>query len=496
MAAKAAYDLIVLGGGSGGLAASKAAAELGARVAVLDFVVPTGHGTKWGLGGTCVNVGCIPKKLMHTAGIHGDSMKASEKFGWKSSVEGHDWGTMKTQVTQYIRSLNFGYKQELKSKKVEYLNALGRFKDAHTIECTDAKGNVKEISAEKILIAVGGRPTKLDCPGGEHAIDSDDIFWWDKSPGKTCVVGASYVALECAGFLNAIGLDVTVLVRSILLRGFDREYAEKIGEHMAKHGTKFVTGAVPTSIVKDEATGKLTVTYGKGESATSEEFDTVLCAIGRRALTDDLGLSNAGVDVLANGKIVTEFESTNVEHIYAIGDVVEGAPELTPVAIQAGKLLASRLYGNGVKYMDYRTVATTVFTPLEYGTIGYTEDDAMNEFGEANIEVYHSQFTPLEWSLNNLDFQDEAAQSLHEFDKSVCSVKLICNKAEDEHVIGLHYAGPNAGEVCQGFALAMRLGACKEDFDLTVGIHPTTAENFTTLTVTKASGEAADAGGC
>lgn len=200
--------------------------------------------------------------------------------------------------------------------------------------------------------------------------------------------------------------------------------------------------------------------------------------------------------MLPNGKIATEFEQTNVEHIYAIGDVVEGAPELTPVAIQAGRMLVNRLFGNGVKYMDYRTVPTTVFTPLEYGCIGFTEEAAANEFGESNIEVYHQTFTPLEWSLNNLDFNDEHAQALHDFDKSVCSVKLICNKLEDEHVVGLHYAGPNAGEVTQGFAVAMRLGACKEDFDLTVGIHPTCSEQFTTLSVTKASGASADAGGC
>eukprot|EP00657_Telonema_sp_P-1_P011210 TRINITY_DN6111_c0_g1_i1.p1 TRINITY_DN6111_c0_g1~~TRINITY_DN6111_c0_g1_i1.p1 ORF type:complete len:269 (-),score=89.19 TRINITY_DN6111_c0_g1_i1:113-919(-) len=240
-------------------------------------------------------------------------------------------------------------------------------------ECTDAKGQVKEITAKTVIIAVGGRPTKLDCPGGEHAIDSDDIFWRNTSPGKTCVVGASYVALECAGFLNAIGLDVTVLVRSILLRGFDREYSEKIGAHMEKHGSKFVYGVTPTNITKDEATGKLSVTYGKGDDAHTEEFDTVLCAIGRRALTDDMGLANAGVEVQPNGKIVTNFEQTNVEHIYAIGDVIQGAPELTPVAIQAGRLLANRLYNNGVKFMDYRTVPTAVFTPLELSLIHISE---------------------------------------------------------------------------------------------------------------------------
>lgn len=268
---------------------------------------------------------------------------------------------------------------------------------------------------------------------------------------------------------------------------------------MEQHGTKFVKGVVPSQIIKDESTGKLQVSYidkGNKEAApVIEEFDTVLCAIGRRACTDDLRLEAAGVAVEPNGKIKCKFEQTNVEHIYAIGDVIDGAPELTPVAIQAGRLLAKRLFGNGQVLMDYHTIATTVFTPLEYGCIGYSEEDAIAEFGDKNIEVYHSVFTPLEWSLSP-DFNDDAAMALNDFDKSACAVKLICNKAEDEHVIGFHYCGPNAGELTQGFALAMRLGAHKEDFDLTVGIHPTVAEQFTTLAVTKSSGEAADAGGC
>jgi thioredoxin reductase (NADPH) len=499
--AAAAYDLIVVGGGSGGLACSKAAAELGARVAVLDFVKPSPAGTKWSLGGTCVNVGCIPKKLMHTAGIHGEAAAMSQRFGWNMSAEGHDWSTMVTQVNNYIKSLNFAYKNDLKSKKVQYINAFGKFRDANTIECTDKKGEVSEITASNIVIAVGGRPTPLNCEGSEHVIDSDDIFWKKSSPGKTCVIGASYVALECAGFLNALGLDTTVAVRSRLLRGFDTEYADKIGAHMEAHGTTFRKGFTPASITQDEASGKLTVAFqssaSKDAPLETEEFDTVLAAIGRRPCTAELGLEAAGVEVQENGKIRTNFEQTNVPNIYAIGDVIDGAPELTPVAIKAGKLLASRLFGNGVKVMDYHTIPTTVFTPLEYGCIGFSEEDAINEFGADNIEVYHTSFEPLEWALNPTTFDNASPEYIKkEFDRNACGAKLICNKAEDEHVVGLHYLGPNAGEVTQGFAVAMRLGATKEDFDLSVGIHPTTAEWFTTLNVTKSSGEEADAGGC
>lgn len=211
MATAAAFDLVVIGGGSGGVACSKAAAVLGARVAMLDFVAPSPQGTTWGVGGTCVNVGCIPKKLMHTAALHGDSITASRRFGWEVAQPAHSWSHMTGQINNFIRGSNFRLRTQLRAKNVEYINALGRFKDAHTIECTDSEGSVTEITGSNIVIAVGGRPTPLDCPGGELAIDSDDIFWRQKPPGKVCVVGASYVGLECAGFLNGLGLDVTCL---------------------------------------------------------------------------------------------------------------------------------------------------------------------------------------------------------------------------------------------------------------------------------------------
>jgi len=335
----------------------------------------------------------------------------------------------------------------------------------------------------------------LDIPGGELAMSSDDIFSSEKPPGKVCVVGASYVALEIAGFLSAIGCDVTVLVRSILLRGFDQEMAELIKIYMQNHGTKFKVGVTPQSIVKDADTGKLTVTYGNKDGsgeAITDTFDTVVAGIGRKADTSSLGLDKAGVKVNKYGEIPVDKEVTNVPNVFAIGDVIEGIWELTPVAIQAGRMLAQRLYGGSSLYMDYHTIPTTVFTPLEYGAIGYAEEDALKAFGEASIEVYHTKFAPLEWSLEP-EFEE---QEQWELDKSCCYCKLVCLKTDGDRVVGFHYCGPNAGEVTQGFALAMRLGATKLDFDMTIGIHPSCAENFTTLKVTKSSGESADAGGC
>lgn len=264
---------------------------------------------------------------------------------------------------------------------------------------------------------------------------------------------------------------------------------------MEAHGTKFVRNAVVSEICRDTATGQLEVAFEADGQAATAQFDTVLSAIGRRPNTSQLGLENAGVRVEANGKIKTEAEQTNVDHIFALGDVAEGVPELTPVAIQAGQQLAHKLFGSGESHMDYNTIPTTVFTPIEYGCIGYSEEDAERVFGAENIEVYHQQFTPLEWGLGP-DFTDEAAMSLHQIDIQACSAKLICNKLANKQVVGFHYLGPNAGEVSQGFALAMRLGATKQDFDRTVGIHPTTAETLTTMGITKASGEDASAAGC
>lgn len=487
------YDLVCIGGGSGGLALTKEAAQLGAKVACLDFVKPSPAGTTWGLGGTCVNVGCIPKKLCHRAAILGEeAMHDAKGFGWEVAGATHNWATMTDNIHNYIRSLNFKYKVALREKKVKYLNKLGTIKDAHTLELKDKKGKIDTITAGRIVVAVGGRPTPLSCPGGEHVIDSDDMFQmnWEgregsKNPGKTLVVGASYVALECAGFLAGLGYDTTVMVRSILLRGFDQEYADKIGEFMEKSHTKFIRGSVPTKIEK-QADGKLKVFWSSKDGAEqSDVYDTVFSAIGRYADTKALGLDAAGVETAKNGKIVCadNNEQTSVPNIYAVGDVVQDMLELTPVAIQSGIFLARRLFGGATATMDYDTIPTTVFTPIEYGACGLSEEQAMAKYGEDDIEVYHKGLEPLEWQLV-------------EKPKECARAKLICVKSENLRVVGLHILCPNAGEVTQGFALAMRKGATYQEFQDTVGIHPTVAEDFTTLTVTKSSGEDANAAGC
>jgi len=484
------FDLAVIGGGSGGLAAAKEAAQLGKKVTLFDFVQPSPPGTTWGIGGTCVNVGCIPKKLMHKASILGEDLHDAAEFGWQLGDKmPHDWNKMKNAVQDHIGSLNWGYRVQLRDKKVTYTNAYAKIVDKHTIKAVKKNNQEVTISVDKIIVATGERPRYPDIPGAkEYGITSDDLFSLPYAPGKTLCIGASYVSLECAGFLAGFGFDTTVMVRSILLRGFDQQCAELIGNYMGKHNVKFVKGAVPTKIeqIEEGKPGRYRVTAKTTDGKeVVEEYNTVLFAIGRDPCTKGIGLEDVGVQLNEKSQrvIVNEAEETNIPNIFAIGDIGEGRPQLTPVAIKAGKLLSQRLFNKKSVKVDYTNIATTVFTPLEYGCIGYSEEAAIEKFGEENIEVYHSYFHPLEWTIPHRE-------------ENTCYAKLICNKKQKEKVIGFHVLGPNAGEITQGYAVAMKMGATKQDFDSTIGIHPTCSETFTTMHVTKRSGESAEVTGC
>jgi len=437
---------------------------------------PSPKGTQWDIGGTCVNVGCIPKKLMHIASLYRETQGDETALGWKTKST-HSWGSMVTSIDDYIKSLNFGYKSELRSKKVKYYNKFATFQDKHTVKL----GDDETATAEYFIIACGGRPNYGDYPGAkECCISSDDIFWQKTPPGKTLVVGASYIALECAGFLTGFGFDTTVMVRSILLRGFDQGMANLIGEYMERHGTKFVNKTTPSKFEKT-ADGKVRVFVGDEEFGV---YDTVLMAIGRTGCANQLNLGAAGLAAQEGKLVCNEFEQTSVEHIYAIGDVVLGKPELTPVAIQTGKVLVKRLFDGSTKKMDYTNIATTIFTPIEFGTCGYSEDEAKKTFGEERIKIYHASAVPLEWKL----FSERTN------DLGYC--KLVCDTEENEKVLGVHVLGPHSGEVMQGFAIAVKAGVTKELFDDTVGIHPTFAETFTTMTDVKDGEAMPDAAGC
>ncbi|KAK0418009.1 hypothetical protein QR680_013323 [Steinernema hermaphroditum] len=481
------YDLIVIGGGSGGLAAAKEAARLGKKVACLDYVKPSPQGSTWGLGGTCVNVGCIPKKLMHQAALLGESIKDAKRFGW-DIPEGqvtHNWNRMRDGIQDYIASLNWGYRVQLREKTVTYLNSYGTFTGPHEISAKNKRGKIEKITADRFLVATGLRPRYPPAEGAkEYCITSDDLFSLPYNPGKTLCIGASYVSLECAGFLHGIGLDVTVMVRSILLRGFDQDIAGRIHKHMIAKGIKFESG-VPIKFEQLEVPtnskpGRVKVTSvnvlenGDKEEFV-EEYNTVLIAVGRDAATDDCGFDVADVKTSKSGKVIGRHEQSETNpYVYAIGDVLDGCPELTPVAIQAGRVLMRRLYTGNMEMTEYDKIPTTVFTPLEYGCCGLSEEDALKQYGKENINIYHNVFVPLEYSVPE------------RMDTEHCYCKLICLKTDDASpMMFSSYSCPNSGEITQGFAIALKLGGKKADFDRLIGIHPTVAENFTTLTILK-----------
>ncbi|XP_037869127.1 thioredoxin reductase 1, mitochondrial isoform X7 [Bombyx mori] len=483
------YDLAVIGGGSGGLACAKEAVNLGAKVTVLDYVTPSPQGTKWGLGGTCVNVGCIPKKLMHQAALLGESIHEAVAYGWEvPSLDAIkiNWPALTEAVQNHIKSVNWVTRVDLREKKIDYVNGLGEFKDAHTLIATLKNGSKKEITAKNIVIAVGGRPHYPDIPGAvEYCISSDDIFSLGHPPGKTLVVGAGYIGLECAGFLNSLGYPATVLVRSVPLRGFDQQMAQAVTSEMEQKGVVFHNKCVPLSVEKLE-TGQLKARWQNTETQERGEdvFDTVLMATGRYALTKTLNLEAAGVTCVSNsGKIIAETEQTNVSNIYAVGDVLEGKPELTPVAIHAGRLLARRMFAGATQPMDYDNVATTVFTPLEYGCVGLSEETALARHGADKVEVYHAFYKPTEFFIPQRNIRN-------------CYLKAVALREAPQRILGLHFVGPVAGEVIQGFAAAVKCGITMEQLMNTVGIHPTVAEEFTRLNITKRSGKDPNPASC
>nr|AAB48441.1 glutathione reductase [Drosophila melanogaster] len=453
------YDLIVIGGGSAGLACAKEASLNGARVACLDFVKPTPLGTKWGVGGTCVNVGCIPKKLMHQASLLGEAVHEAAAWNVDDKIK-PDWHRLCAVVQNHI-SRHWVTVVDLRDKKVEYINGLGSFV-TRTHCCPSMKSGERTITAQTFVIAVG-RPRYPDIPGAaEIGTTSDDLFSLDRE-GKTLVVGAGYIGLECAGFLKGLGYG-TVMVRSIVLRGFDQQMAELVAASMEERGIPFLADVDRCREADDAAAREYRLTQIRFTTSHHR-----LWAIGRKGLCDSLNLPMPALTVQKDKIPVDSQEATNVPHIYAVGDIIYGKPELTPVAVLAGRLLARRLFGGSTQSMDYKDVATTVFS-WSTSASGLAEEDASSS-SEPRIEVFHGYYKPTEFFIPQ---------------KSVryCYLKAVAERHGDQRVYGLHYIGPVAGEVIQGFAAALKSGLTLTLIN-TVGIHPTTAEEFTRLAITK-----------
>lgn len=482
------FDLIVIGGGSGGISCAREAAKLGARVALLDYVDPSPKGSQWGLGGTCVNVGCIPKRLFHQSNLIKDYIKDSPLFGWSGmGSPTFTWGTLVKNVQDFIDTLNFGYRIAIARDNIQYYNARGSFKDIHTVKMTSSDGQSDEITGQCIVIAVGGRPKYLNIPGGTAqdalCITSDDIFSLQKPPGATLCIGAGYISVECAGFLAGFGNNVTIMARSKVLQGFDEPVVNLLVDNLADRNVNIELGWNIKEIIKT-GDDKLSVKYEQGGSACEQDFNTILLAVGREASIEKLNLGAVPGVKVTNGEIQTnEAECTGVPNIFAIGDCAYGRPKLTPTAIIAGKYLARRLYGKSgygrfTETVNYSAVPTTIFTPIEYSCCGLSEYEAITKYGESNIEIYHKTQTPPEFSLNKRD-------------GGAIYAKLVCLKGrtpENEKVLGIHYFGPNAGEVIIGFSMAISRQCSKKEFNQLIGVHPTCAEVFCDMNTTKRSG--------
>lgn len=486
------YDIFIIGGGSGGISCAKHASKLGKKVGLADFVKPSPKGTSWGLGGTCVNVGCIPKKLLHFAALSGELRHDQESCGWTVDTKiPHDWGKMITTVNNHIYKLNFGYYSELSEFGVDIKFAYASFpdpKDPHLIHLVDAQGNKSTVSADKILLAMGGRPRYLDVPGfKENCISSDDLFWQKSAPGKTLVLGGGYVALECGGFIKGLGHEVEILYRSVCLRGFDKDMVGKITSHMAKIGCVMSKGELKTIKKLNDKEIEVVITVDDGTGKKVEHtrvVNTVLAAVGRDPVTQTLGLKELGVEMNHRGYIkVNKDKQTSVPNVFAVGDIVEGNLELTPVAIKQGKFLAHRLFGKTSNYVNLDYVATAVFTPLEYGGVGLSEEKAISLFSDEKIEVYHTHFMPLEWNF------------FPNHERNTCYCKVIVKK-DDRKVVGVHIACPNAGEVVQGYTAVVQFGLTYEQMREMVAIHPTVAEEMLLLEFTKKENPSAEKGNC
>lgn len=447
------FDYIAIGGGSGGIASANRAAMRGAKVALIEAK----H-----MGGTCVNVGCVPKKVMWHGAQVAEAIKLyAPDYGFDVELKNFDWAKLVESREAYIGRIHKGYEGYLAKNGVTVINGFAKFVDNKTIEV-----NGEHYTADHISIAVGGRPSIPNIPGAEYGIDSNGFFELDEQPRRVAVIGAGYIAVELAGVLSSLGTETHLFVRKHApLRNFDPLVVETLTEVMEKEGPTLHTNATPKALTK-EADGSVTLHLENGDTHT---VDQVIWAIGREPVTDLINLQATDVETTERGYIKTdEYQNTSVPGIYALGDIMEGGIELTPVAVKAGRMLAERLFNPELPNakMDYDLVPTVVFSHPPIGTIGLTEPQAIAQYGEENVKVYTSTFAAM-----------YTAVTQH---RQPCKMKLVC-VGEDEKIVGLHGIGFAVDEMIQGFAVAMKMGATKADFDSVVAIHPTGSEEFVTM---------------
>ena len=443
------FDMIVIGGGSGGLAAARRASEYGARCAVIE---------SHKLGGTCVNVGCVPKKVMWTTSRIAEMLHDAPDYGFSIDNRGVDWSAIKTSRDAYIKRLNDIYETNLEKAKVAYISGQAQFVSPNSVKVGDA-----QYTAPHVLIATGGQPVVPAIPGVEHALTSDGFFAMETLPRKVVIVGAGYIATEFAGMLHGLGSDVTMVLRKDqLLREFDSSLTSIVMSEMEQSGVKFMLNTSTTAISKTGSTLRVELS----NDAVIEDVDEFIFAIGRQPNTEGLNLAAAGVSTNARGLIETnKFQVTSNENVYAVGDVCSRFA-LTPVAIAAGRKLADRLFGGQVDaYLDYDNIPSVIFSHPPIGTVGLSESAARAAYGD-DVKVYTSEFKNMYYQITRRS--------------SVTLMKLI-TVGPDEQVVGCHIVGDHADEMIQGFSVAVKMGATKQDFDNTVAIHPTAAEELVTM---------------
>jgi glutathione reductase (NADPH) len=440
------YDLFVIGAGSGGVRAARFSANYGARVAIAEDMF---------MGGTCVNVGCIPKKLFVYASHFNEDFVDAKSYGWGVNAEQFNWQTLLENKNNEIKRLNGVYESLLGNAGVEIIHGRASIVDAHTISV----GN-KKYTANNILIATGGWPLVPDIPGKQHIITSTEAFYLEKIPKKIIIVGGGYIAVEFAGIFNGLGVDTTLIYRGPrFMRGFDEDIREHLAGEMDKKGITIKLSTNISMIQKIEEDFVATC-----EDGSIMEADLIMYATGRAPKINGLGLENVGVELRENGAIIVDdYFQSSVESIYAIGDVIDKI-QLTPVALVEGMAVAKTLFCNEPSKVDYNNIATAVFSQPPIGTVGLTEEEARKSYDD--VAIFKSDFRSLKHTLTKRDER--------------VLMKMIVDKKSDR-VLGVHMVGSEAGEIIQGIAIALKAGATKSVFDATLGIHPTLAEEFVTM---------------
>ena len=447
--AKYDYDLITIGAGSGGVRASRRAAALGNRVGIIENLR---------VGGTCVMRGCVPKKLLVIGSHFADDFEDAAGYGWTVDVTAFDWPALIAAKSRELDRLEDVYHRILNDAGVEEITGTGKIADPHTVEVDG-----KSYSTETILVSTGGWPHLPDVPGIENAITSNEALDLEELPKRIAIVGGGYIAVEFAGIFNALGTQVTEIIRAPqILRGFDEDVRDVLAREMEKKGITILSNCVVEQIEKTP--GGLTLSFSSGETL---DVDTVMYATGRKPNTKDIGLEEAGVGLNDKSAImVDEFSKTAVDNIYAIGDVTDRV-NLTPVALAEGEAFARTAFGGEPTSLDYANIASSVFSQPPIGSVGLTEDQAAALTGSPDaIDVYVSHFTPMKYTLSGRDEK---------------TMTKIVTEHKTDRVLGCHMVGLDASEIIQGLAIALKCGATKAQFDATIGIHPTAAEEFVTM---------------